>query len=213
MIIDYIYDWARVSPNRTAIIYNDVTISYAEFAKGVEITRQFLERQRLRQRSTAALLIQNLLECWIVCIAARAIALNTLALKTVPQARQVDVREPSCLIMLDTEVRDLAIPNNINAPVIVIPKTLYAGVQECELPARPELHALYGDHILYTSGTTGTHKKLLWRGCDEDRRVAARGSFTNLTSRQSCTILIMRFGRVLVLNDAYQFGCLGVASL
>jgi acyl-coenzyme A synthetase/AMP-(fatty) acid ligase len=189
MIIDHIYEWARVNPNRAAIIYNDVAISYGEFAKGIEITRKFLTRQQLPQASTAALLIQNHLGCWIVGIASRAIGLNTIALKTVPQAQQVEIREPSCLITLDTEVGDLEIPSNINARVIVVPETIYANVQECELPPRLEMYSLYGDHILYTSGTTGIHKKLLWCAQDEDRRTAARGAFYKFDTRTVLHVL------------------------
>jgi acyl-coenzyme A synthetase/AMP-(fatty) acid ligase len=182
MIIDRIYEWARSSPNRTAIIYSDIAISYAEFAKGIEITRKFLERQQLPQGSTAALFIQHLLGCWIVCIASRAIGLNTIALKTVPQAQQVQIREPSCLIMLETEVHELTIPNGVNAPVVVIP-TIDTDVKHCEVPAPLQQHSLYGNHILYTSGTTGSHKKLLWRSRDEDRRVTARAKFHKFDER------------------------------
>ena len=59
MIIDRIYKWAHIQPNKIAIIHNGTAISYATFARTIESTCKFLKRQQLPQGSTAALLLIN----------------------------------------------------------------------------------------------------------------------------------------------------------
>ena len=183
MIIDRIYEWARIQPNKNAIIWNDIEISYAWFARLIEITRRFLERQHLPRGSTCALVIRNLADCWIVCIAARAIGLNTISLRNASQARQLEIRDLSCFVTVEAEVRDLASPQSANARIINIPISIYSNASQDDLPVPLEINSIYGGHILYTSGTTGAYKKLLWHASDEEQRATARAKFHQFDAR------------------------------
>jgi acyl-coenzyme A synthetase/AMP-(fatty) acid ligase len=175
MVIDRIYEWARLQPDRTAVIYNDQAISYAAFARAIEATRKFLAGQHLPAGSTAALVIYHLIDCWITCIAARAIGLDTVALSDISKGAQLKLHQP-CFVLVETELSAVRVPDSNNAKVIIVPQTIYTEIHGQDLPAPIETESLYGGHILYTSGTTGTDKKLLWRARDEERRVAARAT-------------------------------------
>ncbi len=176
MIIDRIYEWAHVQPNKAALIQNAAAINYATYARAIETTRKFLERQQLPQGSTAALLISNISNCWIVSIAMRAIGLNTIAVTSVAQAQQFQIRDLSCFVVMEKEAgaHDLAMPNSANARLIVVPTAIYANIHQGDLPAPPEINSLYGGHILYTSGTTGSNKKIFMASHQEDQRNSRR---------------------------------------
>jgi len=183
VIIDHIYQWAHIQPNRNAIIANNAVITYAEFAKGIEITRKFLECQQLPRGATIGLLMQNLLDCWIVCIASRAIGLNTVAVRNISEAQQLRVHKLWCFVDTEAEASNLVMPKDVDATIITVPKTIYGNIQQHGLPTPLETESLYGGHILYTSGTTGANKKLLWGARDEDRRISARANFHGYKNR------------------------------
>jgi acyl-coenzyme A synthetase/AMP-(fatty) acid ligase len=172
MIIDRIYDWAHIQPDKAAIIQHEVVVNYATFARAIERTRRHLERLQLPRGSTAAILINNLTNCWVVSIALRAAGLNTLAVANAGRAQQLHMRDLSCFVSIENEthIHDLTSPHGIAARLIVIPMEIYADTDRGELPAPPEANAPYGGHILYTSGTTGSYKKILMPSHQEDAR-------------------------------------------
>jgi len=182
MIIDRIYEWAHIQPNKTALIHNAATISYATFARAIESTRKFLERERLPQGTTAALIIFNLTDCWAVNIAMRAIGLNTIAVRSVSQAEQLQIRDLSCFVIIEGEVdtRDLAIPDSSDVRLIVVPLRTYANIRHGDLPAPLGMNSLYGGHILYTSGTTGSPKQLFMSSQQEDKRNSRRAEILSV---------------------------------
>src|ERR1700684_4670327 len=103
MVIDRIYEWRRLQPDRTAVIYNDQAISYAAFAKAIEATRKFLAGQQLPAGSTAALVIFHLIDCWMACIAARAIGLDTIVIRDISKGAQFKLHE-TCFVVVETEL-------------------------------------------------------------------------------------------------------------
>ena len=177
MIIDRIYKWAQIQPNKIAIIQNGTVISYATFARTIERTRKFLAGQQLPQGSTAALPIVNLANCWVAQIALRAIGLNTIAVTSASQAQQLQIRDLSCFVILEGEevdARELAMPESANVRLIVIPRAIYANIHQDELPAPLAMNSFYGGHIVYTSGTTGSYKQIFMSADLEDKRNARR---------------------------------------
>ena len=176
MIIDRIYEWARIHPNKGAIVQNASTINYATYARAIESTRKFLARQQLPQGTTACLLISNLSNCWIVSIAMRAIGLNTIAVPSVALAQQLQIRDLSCFVAMERELgaRDVTLPENTAARLIVVPTAIFADIHQGDPPAPLNMKSLYGGHIMYTSGTTGTNKKIFMSSDLEDKRNARR---------------------------------------
>jgi acyl-coenzyme A synthetase/AMP-(fatty) acid ligase len=177
MIIDRLYEWAHIQPNKTALIHNATAISYATFARIIERTRKFLEGQQLPQGSTAALVIFNLANCWVANIALRAIGLNTIAVTSTLQAQQLQIRDLSCFVLIEggeVDPHDLAMPASANARLIVVPRAIYADIHQDDLPAPLGMNSLYGGHILYTSGTTGSYKQIFMSSDLEDRRNSRR---------------------------------------
>jgi hypothetical protein len=182
MIIDRIYEWARSQPNKAAIIQNASTINYAAYARAIESAGKYLARQQLPQATTAGLLISNLSNCWIVSIAMRAIGLNTIAVPSVAQAQQLQVRDLSCFVVMERELgaRDLAMPESTTARLIVVPTAIFADIHQGDPPAPLNMNSLYGGHILYTSGTTGTNKKIFMSSDLEDERNARRAEILSI---------------------------------
>jgi acyl-coenzyme A synthetase/AMP-(fatty) acid ligase len=173
MIIDRIYTWARVRPDRTAIVKDGVAATYGQFARAIERTRTYLEKLELPERTTAAVLIEDLANCWTVCIALRSLGLNVITAMTAQQIHELKVRNLSCFVLIEGDTETVKLPPP-RIRLEVVPTSLYADLDRDELPAPIGADERYGGHILYTSGTTGAHKKLLWAAATEDRRNAWR---------------------------------------
>ncbi len=173
MIIDRIYKWARERPDRTAIIRNGVPVPYAQFARAIERTRKYLEHLGLPERTASAVLIEDLTNCWTVCIALRALGLDVITATAAQQIHELAVRNLSCFVMLEGDKYAGEIPPP-GTRHIVVPASLYADLDSNDLPVPIETEGRYGGHIVYTSGTTGTYKKLLWPAAGEDRRTVKR---------------------------------------
>jgi acyl-coenzyme A synthetase/AMP-(fatty) acid ligase len=180
MIVDRLYAWARIQPDKTALIQNAVPISYARFARGIERTRKFLERQRLPERTVAAVLIDDLSSCWTVGIALRAIGLDTVAAHNARQAQDLALRNLSCFVLLEGDDDAERTPPP-GMRLVSVPRALYVDLDHDELPAPIEAGSRYGGHIIYTSGTTGSYKKIMMPAALEDERNARRGVVYGLT--------------------------------
>jgi len=169
-------------PDNTAVIYHDTPISYAMLVNALDATIQVIERYRLPVEQPVGIVIQHLLDSWVVVLALQALGITTVC------ARSVDVIEA------------LGMP----ASTVLVTTESDSGKQACEraagqsgclicIPAPslrrdisdlvPELRrdAKFGNHVVYTSGTTGNYKKVLWGGSLQQRRNSERAD-----SRQYC---------------------------
>ena len=91
MILSRIYEWARVQPAKTAVIHDDVPLSYAAFARALETTRKFLEDQHLPAGRTALVLAADMLEIFasfdrVRCTVLKAFPRNQTGTKKVQRA-------------------------------------------------------------------------------------------------------------------------------
>ncbi|MEN6541262.1 class I adenylate-forming enzyme family protein [Parvibaculum sp.] len=176
MIADKIYEWARVQPEKTAVIHNDAPFSYAAFARSIETTRLFLEGQDLPAGRTAIVLVQSLIDAWVNVLALRALGLNTICVSSLAVASILNVKDIACVVITQAE-RARHNPDRSatrGAKVIVVPAHLYRDVNQGAIPIPRSAGARPGNHILYTSGTTGLYKKLVRPGFNEDDRNALR---------------------------------------
>jgi acyl-coenzyme A synthetase/AMP-(fatty) acid ligase len=60
----------------------------------------------------------------------------------------------------------------LGAPVIVVPRAIYASIHAGDVPRPMNDSPPFGGHIVYTSGTTGSYKKIVRDGATEEKRNA-----------------------------------------
>jgi acyl-coenzyme A synthetase/AMP-(fatty) acid ligase len=175
MLLDKITEWARIQPTRPALVHNDDIYDYSYFARSIALTRNLLRRHDLPPGATAIILVWNLFECWRLMIALRSLGLDTIVVSSLEQMNALQIRNAACLVVTAFGYRFYKIGEQ-ELPaldVVVVPHVGDAQVQQADFAdgtdARP-----FGGHILYTSGTTGSYKKLKVDGTTEEKRNLAR---------------------------------------
>ena len=161
MIAELIYAHAGRTPDRNAIVYNNVRISYRQFARLIDASRHFLSQQGLPGDGVAVLPIASVMDAWIHGLALRILGLTTVIVRSLAEIARLGLGDLRCVVALD-DGRDLGqsrLP--IGCRVIRIPRTLLADAMAGAAPQTPEMPARIGGHIQLTSGTTGSYKKIL----------------------------------------------------
>ena len=181
MITNRIYQWARSQPRNPAVISGDVTISYAAFANAIESARVFLGGQDLQLHQTAIVLSESLLDAWVFIMALRALGLNTACVQSADRVGAIGLRNVACVVIPEAEASKFASASFERLRTILVPGALFAKILTSEPPRHPEQAPPFGGHILFTSGTTGTYKKVFLNGHDEERRNMARAQAYPLT--------------------------------
>jgi acyl-coenzyme A synthetase/AMP-(fatty) acid ligase len=176
MLINDIYQWARVQPHKIAVIHEDNAMDYATFARAIEVTRLFLERQQLPRGKAAVIVAFNVLDGWIIDIAFRPIGMNTAAVHSIKHAEDLKIRDVACVVTTELEAKQHAFDGRAfaGAKIVAIPMAIYASIGQGDVPTPLVSNAPAGGQILCTSGTMGSFKKLMHEGKYEDARVAAR---------------------------------------
>jgi non-ribosomal peptide synthetase component E (peptide arylation enzyme) len=79
MITQLIFDWAKQTPNRTAIIYNNGRpVSYRSFAECIAGACRYFARRGYVGPGYAALAVKNRMGFWILSLALRSLGLTTV---------------------------------------------------------------------------------------------------------------------------------------
>jgi acyl-coenzyme A synthetase/AMP-(fatty) acid ligase len=177
MIVDRIYEWAKCQPDKTAVIWNDVSVSYLSFANAIRANFDFFQQENLPVGRTAIVLVHNLLDAWLIIMALRALGLNTIAVTSIAAADALKIRDVACVVITQAEAASspgLVAKAPSDAKILVVPQLHRSGPPEDLYPCSS---SPFGGHILYTSGTTGVYKKLMMSSEHEDRRNSTRAQF------------------------------------
>jgi non-ribosomal peptide synthetase component E (peptide arylation enzyme) len=174
LLLQKIFQQAQVTPQKLALAYRGQRISYGEFAYWIALARDFLARQGLRPGSIAALVrVPNVLDSWALRLALRSLGLTTVDLTAPEQLTGHRFKDLGCVI---TTIHDqpIEVPD-AEYKLLRIPNPIFFGKQAEPVPGMPRIDVPVGGHILLTSGTTGSRKKVLR---DETREAAdlKRGS-------------------------------------
>ncbi len=172
MIVERIYHWAKTQPDRPALIWNDISLNYLSFSNAIRLTCDSFQQENLSAGSSAIVLVQSLSDTWIIVMALRMLGLNTICFRSNEQVGSLTTRDAACVVTTQTEAAAYDLPTNVSGgtKVIVIPSPFHSIKQTGELLVLHGDRRPFGGHILYTSGTTGTYKKVLMSGELEDRR-------------------------------------------
>lgn len=182
-----IHDHACEHPAKTAIVYNGISISYAAFARAIAGTISYLDTQALPEGSTVVVRINILPDCWVAVLALQALGLNTVCVKTASVVESLALGTLAGIVTSEIEagIEPLEPGTGIPGKVIVIP---HPGYSSSEFSPGLECggRTTTGGQILYTSGTTGSYKKVLLDGSRQLARNAERaGAFRH---RQADTV-------------------------
>ena len=160
MITKLIFDWAKQTPDRTAVIYNGHHWSYRSFAQIISVARGYFARRGYVGPGYAVLAIQNLINFWILSLALRSLGLTTIAVPSAATVRKLGLPNVRCVITSPgatiAGLEDLCA--ELGVPLLSV---LLAGEPTLGFDAH-ETSEPFGGHILLTSGTTGTYKMVLW---------------------------------------------------
>jgi acyl-CoA synthetase (AMP-forming)/AMP-acid ligase II len=87
MITQVIFDWAKRTPDKTAVIYNDRPWSYRAFADLIAVARGYFARRGYVGSGYVALAVRNFMRFWIYSLALCSLGLTTVV---VPSAAELD---------------------------------------------------------------------------------------------------------------------------
>jgi acyl-coenzyme A synthetase/AMP-(fatty) acid ligase len=185
MVVDRIYEWGRTQPNRAAVIHNDTVISYGAFAHAIDTTYRRLEVHHLPVGRTAVVLAKDLSEAWILVLTLRCLGLNTICVQSLASVEALKIRDLACVVTPQSERLESypADHSLASARVFIVPSATRRELNPDNfLNNRVVRNNSFGGHILYTSGTTGSLKKVLIDGSHEERRNIGWSQAMRITS-------------------------------
>jgi acyl-CoA synthetase (AMP-forming)/AMP-acid ligase II len=156
VIAPAIFDWARRTPERTAVEFNDAAWSYRTFAEAIAEARGQLRQQGIEGGGVAAVVVANLRDSWVLILALRSLGVTVAPVGSMeaferletPGLRWAVARSAESLPGLEETCSVLGLELASFGSPAAAPLGLGATAY------RP------GGHILLTSGTTGAFKKV-----------------------------------------------------
>lgn len=178
MIVHRLHHWAVTQPHRPAIVHDRRTIGYAVFWRALLLMRRMLEAEKLRPGQVAIVMIDNLFMAWLAVLALHWMGIDTVAIADLRIMPALDLADMTCLVRMAGEALPAAGAPDMRLRTVTLPAidpqtaaAVDAGDVLVDLPAGSQGH---GGHLLYTSGTTGAYKKLLFDAAREDGRNETR---------------------------------------
>ena len=161
MITQLIFDWAKQTPDKTAVIYNGQPFSYRSFARRIAVARGYFARRGYVGPGYAVLAVKNLMNFWILSLSLRSLGLTTVAVPSVAAVGKLGLPNMRCVVTGPGEIW-AGLEGLCTKLGLSLLSVSLAGEAALQLDAS-EATFLLGGHILLTSGTTGTYKMVLMR--------------------------------------------------
>lgn len=161
MVLEKIFEHARAAPGRRALDYGPRRISYGELASWVADAREFLGQHDVRGGGMAVLNVDSLVDSWVLGLALRSLGLTTFAVESLDAVDRLGLRDIVCIVASARESPPRPASAGPACKRILIPQHFYLGKPTGGVPNLPEAAFAAGAHVLTTSGTTGTRKKVL----------------------------------------------------
>lgn len=170
MPIRRILNWANRQPDALAIVEGSVRLSYQEFLGAIALYQiPFLQCAGPRS-GTAVIVTKHLMEAWLASLAARSLGLNAIAVQTFDALKTLKLSNIHSLTTNSfAEFSDEGSGLNGLESNRIVKLAPVSDLCLKNTPA-PQIGDCFGSQLLYTTGTTGTSKKVLMDGTLEDQR-------------------------------------------
>jgi acyl-CoA synthetase (AMP-forming)/AMP-acid ligase II len=199
MLVRRIYEWAQAAPDKTAIVYCGVPISYRGFALRIEHARKILARQPLRPGSIAAIRAENMIDSWVIALALRSLGMTTIPVPSLDQIDALGLGDFGCIVTdVARESGEPARPRDRDYVMVRIRRGVYLGEPGGELPDPRRMASAPGGHIMLTSGTTGSVKKVRMDDAMLAARLTATAALCGFDDRS--VVCLFNFGLTSALS-------------
>ncbi len=194
MLLDRINAHARAHPERTAIVQNGTAITYARFARGIAAARNLFAAAGLPAKGIAIVRLNLLADNWGIVLALQSLGIDTIAVPSLAKIADLQLEGVACIVAWQSELAkdELHAPMVAGKRLILLSKDMWKSSATGQVPESDGSLRPVGGHIVYTSGTTGTSKKLLI-GADLAARRIARNS-ANLAWPEEPVVHFNNFG-------------------
>ncbi len=194
MAISKIFEQARQTPGKIAVVYNGASSSYAHFARCIEVSRQYFAQQDLPVDSVAVIAVQSLLDAWILGLALRSLGLTTFAVRDAEDIGKAHVRNIGCVVTSAAENRPAPgrPPADFPWRLIRVPSDIRLAAMQAAVPEVPKTTAHPGGHIMMTSGTTGANKKVVRDAAVEALAIPLHAEINGISDRS--VVYVANFG-------------------
>lgn len=165
MYLRHIYNHARNKPQKLAMVSSGQEISYLRLAQLIDHSRSLLIDESLPAGGVVAEMVNDLLGAWVLLLALRSLGRTTVSGSSWGMIEGLDLRDLRAVICPagDQATRDAIARSHPECRIIEFdPRSLSSVSEDHAVPEAPQ--QIFGDHILCTSGTTGTYKKVVLKG-------------------------------------------------
>ena len=159
-ILEKIYEIARDTPDKIAIVNDGVEYGYRHFYQAVMAARRRLEPEGRSDGRVGTFLVRSIVDAWATSMALSSLGYATLALPRGADAAHLGRLDVALMVVRTAEGRRAEALTNVpaGAKVVEIDSDFATdGLAEGELPS-PPMEPMVGGHIMLTSGTTGAYK-------------------------------------------------------
>ena len=165
MFVNGIYRHARENPGRLAIVNSGEEITYRRFAQAIEAARNYLMKAGLPKGGIVVNITSNLYRDWVLLLAVRSLGLTTVSGSSWQVLDGLNLRGIVGMVCYAEHTDAIEAFSNAmpGCLVVELPHSILEAADQNNGEPAP-VDGQFGDHIVYTSGTTGTYKKLLYSG-------------------------------------------------
>jgi acyl-coenzyme A synthetase/AMP-(fatty) acid ligase len=169
MIIDAIARYAAEDPRSLALLVNNAPVSYADLWRGIAVMESRIRHAAIPRGARVGVAIADLKTAWFAILALEKMDYPAFAVPQNGRLSQLNLANTGA-ILTDGHAHGAAVLDG-GAPLINV-----ASGSTAPAPGlgggspRPEAERF----ILFSSGTTGTHKKVQYNSALRDARVAAQ---------------------------------------
>src|SRR5262245_14693376 len=87
MIAQMIFDWAKRTPDKTALIHDGQSFTYRWFAEAIAVARSYFTRRGYVGPGYAVMAVNHLRHFWVLSLALRSLGMTTVSLRFAAEVR------------------------------------------------------------------------------------------------------------------------------